>query len=77
MNLTILCSPKMFDFDKPLKVTCGRDVLFEGPIPRTTWSLLVSVGRRNDPNEWFEGHVAVVVPRQMWKDLWDLEQTPR
>jgi predicted esterase len=77
MDLTILCSPKMFDFDKPLKVTCGRDVLFEGPIPRTTWSLLVSVGRRNDPNEWFEGHVAVVVPRQMWKDLWDLEQTPR
>jgi hypothetical protein len=77
LALTILCSPKMFDFDKPLKVTCGKTTLFEGPIPRTMWSLLVSVGRRNDPNEWFEGHVAVAMPRQMWKDLWELEQTPR
>jgi hypothetical protein len=77
MELTILCSPKMFDFDKPLKVTCGKDVLFEGPIPRTMWSLLVSVGRRNDPNQWFEGHVSVAVPRQMWKDFWDGEVTPR
>jgi predicted esterase len=77
MELTILCSPKMFDFDKPLKVTCGKDTLFEGPIPRTMWSLLVTVGRRNDPNQWFEGHVSVTMPRKMWKDLWDEEQTPR
>ncbi len=77
IDLVILCSPKMFDMDKPLKVTCGKDVLFDGPIPRTAWSLLVSVGRRNDPNEWFEGHVAVTVPRRPWKDLWDEEVTPR
>jgi hypothetical protein len=71
LDLTILCSPKMFDFEKPLKVTCGNDVLFEGPIPRTMWSLLATVGRRNDSAQWFEGHVAVTVPRRMWKDLWD------
>jgi predicted esterase len=71
LDLTILCSPKMFDFDKPLKVTSGKETLFEGPIPRTLWSLLVSVGRRNDPNEWFEGHVSCKVPRTLWKDLWD------
>jgi hypothetical protein len=77
MELTLLLSPKMFDFEKPLKVTCGNETLFEGPIPRTMWSLLVSVGRRNDPNEWFEGHVSVTMPRSMWRDLWDTEQTPR
>jgi len=77
MDLTILCSPKLFDFDKPLKVTCGKNVLFEGPIPRTMWSLLATVGRRNDPAQWFEGHVAVTIPRRPWKDLWELEQTPR
>lgn len=76
IDLTILCSPKMFDFGKPLKVTSGKDVLFEGPIPRTMWSLLVSVARRNDPAQWFEGHVAVTVPRSVWRDLWDV-QSPR
>lgn len=77
IELTILCSPKMFDFGKPLKVTNGKDVLFEGPIPRTMWSLLVSVARRNDPAQWFEGHVTVSVPREMWRDLWDGAVTPR
>lgn len=69
--LTILCSPKMFDFAKPLKVTRGKDVLFEGPIPRTLWALVVSIAPRNDPAQWFEGHVTVQVPRDPWKDLWD------
>lgn len=73
IDLTLLCSPKLLDMDKPLRVTCGKDVLFEGPIPRTLWSLLVSVGRRNDPAEWFEGHVTVSVPRRAWKDLWETE----
>ena len=77
IDLTILCSPRMFDFGKPLKVTCGKEVLFEGMVPRTMWSLLVTVGRRNDPAQWFEGHAAVTVPRRMWKDLWDEEVTPR
>ena len=71
LELTILCSPKLFDMDKPLRVTCGEDVVFEGPVSRTLWALLVSVGRRNDPAEWFEGHVTVTVPRAMWADLWD------
>jgi hypothetical protein len=70
-ELTILCSPKLFDMDKPLRVTCGESVVFEGAIPRTLWSLIVSVGRRNDPAEWFEGHVTVTVPRATWSDLWD------
>ena len=73
LDLTLLCSPTMFDFDKPLKVTSGKDVLFDGPIPRTLWSLLVSVGRRNDAAQWFEGHVTVTLQRRAWKDLWDGE----
>lgn len=77
LELTILCSPRMFDLAKPLKVTCGKDVLFEGPVPRTMWSLLVSVARRNDPAQWFEGHVTVTVPRSVWRDLWDGVVTPR
>ena len=71
LELTLLASPKLFDFDKPLRVTCGNDVLFDGPIPRTLWSLLVSIGRRNDPAQWFEGHVTVTIPRKPWNDLWD------
>jgi hypothetical protein len=71
LELTILCSPKLFDMDKPLRVVCGESVVFEGAIPRTLWSLLVSVGRRNDPAQWFEGHVTVTVPRSVWSDLWD------
>jgi hypothetical protein len=71
VDLTILCSPKLLDMDKPLRVTSGTDLLFEGPVPRTLWSLLVSVGRRNDPAQWFEGHVTVAVPRRQWADLWD------
>ncbi len=56
--------------DKPLRVTCGKDVLYEGRIPRSLWSLMVSIARRNDPEQWFEGHVTVKVPRRVWKDLW-------
>jgi predicted esterase len=77
IDLTILCSPKMFDIAKPLKVTSGKEVLFEGMVPRTMWSLLVSVARRNDPAQWFEGHVTVTVPRSVWRDLWDGVETPR
>jgi hypothetical protein len=77
LPLTILCSPKMFDFGKPLKVTRGQETLFEGPIQRTAWSVLVSVGRRNDPKQWFEGHVSVTVPRDPWTDFWDEAVTPK
>jgi predicted esterase len=76
IDLTILCSPKMFDFGKPLKVTSGSDVLFEGPIPRTAWAVLVSIARRNDPAQWFEGHVSVTAPARRWTELWDAA-TPR
>ena len=71
LELTLLLSPQMVDFDKPLKVTNGETVLFEGPIQRSLFALLVSVGRRNDPKQWFEGHVKVTIPRRAWKDLWD------
>jgi len=71
LELTLLLSPQLFDFDKPLKVTHGDQVLFEGPIERSLWALMVSIGRRNDNKQWFEGHVNVTVPRHFWKDLWD------
>jgi hypothetical protein len=74
VELTLLLSPKMVDFSKPLRVTCGEQVLFEGPIHRTLWALLTSIGRRNDPKQWFEGHVKVTIPRHFWKDLWDEEE---
>lgn len=71
MELNILLSPKLFDFSKPLKVTSEGTVLYDGPIGRDFWSLLVSIGPRNDPNQWYEGHVTVKVPRKRWWELWD------
>ncbi len=71
LELTILCSPRMFDLEKPLRVTSSGKTLFEGPVPRTLWAMLVTIGRRNDRAQWFEGHVNVTVPRKMWRDLWD------
>lgn len=72
--LTLLVSPKMFDLSKPLRVTCGNEVLFEGLPQRSLWALLVTIGRRNDRSRWFEASVAVEVPRGMWRDAW--ESTP-
>jgi predicted esterase len=71
LELTLLLSPRLVDFARPLKVTSGGKTLFEGAPQRTLWALLVSVARRNDPAQWFEGHVTVDVPRTMWKDFWD------
>lgn len=71
LELTLLLSPEMFDFEQPLKVTSEGKVLFEGEIRPSLWSLLVSVGRRNDRKQWFQGHVDVVVPRKMWFDFWE------
>ncbi len=76
LDLTILVSPKMFDLAKPLRVTHGKDVLFEGPVTRSLWAVLVSAARRNDPERWFEGAVTVKVPRRLWRDAWD-EEAPK
>jgi hypothetical protein len=61
----------MFDLEKPLRVTSGKTVLWEGVPERSLWALLVTVGRRNDPAQWFESSVTVTLPREMWKDAWD------
>lgn len=73
LELTLLLSPRLFDFDRPLVVTCDGATIHEGPIHRTLWSLLVSIGRRNDAKQWFEGHVTVTIPRRSWKDFWEEE----
>ena len=70
LELTLLLSPEMFDFDKPLTVSCEGKTVFEGPIESSLWALLVSVGRRNDSKQWFQGHVDVEIPRKMWFDFW-------
>jgi hypothetical protein len=70
-RLTILMSPKMFDLDEPLKVTSGGKVLFEGKGVRSLGAMLVTLGRRYDPKQWFEASVTVTVPRLLWFDLWD------
>jgi hypothetical protein len=74
LELTLLLSPRMFDLAKPLRVTCGDRTLFEAVPARSLWALLVTVGRRNDPAQWFESAVTVTVPRAPWKDAW--EETP-
>lgn len=71
MELTLLLSPRMFDLARPLKVTCGKATLSEAVPARSLWAILVSVGRRNDPAQWFEGAVTVTVPRALWKDAWE------
>jgi hypothetical protein len=76
MPLTILLSPKLFDFTKPLKVTSGGAVLHDGPIARSFWAMLVSIGPRNDPSQWYEGHVSVKVPRRPWTEFWERDPVP-
>jgi pimeloyl-ACP methyl ester carboxylesterase len=72
-ELEILLSPKLFDLDKPLKVTSGGKTLFEGPVTRSFAVMLTTIGDRNDPEQWYEGSVKVVVQRKTWWDLWDEE----
>jgi len=71
MPLTILLAPELFDLDKPLTVVSGGKTLFEGPVARSFWAMLVSIARRNDPRQWYQGAVEVKVPRLTWWDLWD------
>lgn len=70
-ELTVLVSPRMFDLDKPLRVTCGKTTLHEAVPQHSLWAILATVGRRNDPEQWFEAAVTVTVPRTAWKDAWD------
>ncbi len=74
VDLRLLLSPEMFDFDKPLKVTSEGKTLYEGPIERSVWALMVTAGRRMDRKMYFEGHLDVKVPRKRWWDLWDVEK---
>lgn len=72
-ELEILLSPRLFDLDKPLKVTSGGATLYEGPVVRSFAVMLTTIGNRNDPEQWFEGSVRVKVSRKTWWDLWDEE----
>lgn len=74
IDLRLLLSPEMVDFERPLKVTSGDAVLYEGKIERSVWALLVTAGRRMDRKMYFEGHLDVRVPRKMWWDLWESEK---
>jgi hypothetical protein len=71
LELTLLVSPRMFDLAKPLRVTSGKSVVFEGVPERSLWALLVSAARRNDPERWFEAAVTVTLPRQTWREAWE------
>lgn len=71
IELTLLVSPKMFDVDQPIEVTTGGNTVHSGLATRSLWALLVSVGRRNDPAQWFEASLTVTLPRLVWKDAWE------
>ena len=49
-------------------------VLFEGAPERSLWAMLVTLGRRYDTKQWFEGTIDVTVPRKFWFELWDMEK---
>ncbi len=70
-ELRVLLSPRLVDLSKPVKITSGDAVLFEGVVERSVWPLLVTAGRRIDPQDYYEAYVDVKVPRQVWFDLWD------
>lgn len=71
MPLTLLLTPALFDLSKPLTVTSGGKTLYEGPVERSFRAMLLSIGPRNDPRQWYEAAVEVKVPRLPWWDLWD------
>ena len=73
LELTLLLTPRQFDLTKPLRVTNGKTVVYEGVPERSLWALLVSAARRNDPERWYEAAVTVTLPRAMWRDAWDAE----
>ncbi|MCK6479035.1 MAG: hypothetical protein L6R43_02460 [Planctomycetes bacterium] len=71
MALTLLLGPELFDLSKPLKVTSGGKVLFEGRVEPSFFALMASILPRNDPKQWYRAHVDLKVPRLPWKELWD------
>ncbi len=70
-ELRVLLSSEMVDLDAPIRITSGDEVLFEGPVERALWALMISAGRRMDATDVYEAYVDVQVPRTMWFDLWD------
>jgi hypothetical protein len=71
-ELRLLLSPKMFDFEKPLRVTSGGETIHEGPIARSLWAIMATAGQNIDAKHHYEGHLDVKVPRLQWNDLWDV-----
>jgi len=74
MDLRVLLSSQMVDLDAPVRITSGDEVLFEGPVERSLWALMITAGRRMDPTDVYEAYVDVKVPRTMWFDLWEGER---
>jgi len=56
-GLTILLSPKLVNFSKPLTILVNGQKRFEGFAPYTAWACGVSVRRRNDSRQFFVGHL--------------------
>ena len=70
-TVRVLLSSRMVDLSRPVRITSGDKVLFEGVVPRSVWALLVTAGRSMDPTDTYEAFVDVEVPRVLWFDLWD------
>ena len=73
-ELRLMLSPEWIDFDRPVKVTSGDKTLYDGPVGRSLWALMISAGRRIDAKQVYEGYLDVKVPRLQWRDLWDTEE---
>ena len=58
-SLTFLLNDLMVDLDRPLKITNGARVLFEGRVPRTVGHLLSSLQERGDEAFLFPARVKV------------------
>ena len=56
-GLTVMLSPKLVDFSKPLKILVNGKEMFHGYAPHSVWASAVSIRRRNDMRQYFLGHV--------------------
>ena len=58
-TLSIRLDDSMCDLDKPVRVTQGNKVLFEGTVPRTIATLTKTMADRGDPSMCFPAQVKV------------------
>jgi len=60
-EFTLLLSPDVFDFDKPVKVTANGGVVFEGRVEKSTATLLKWAARDNDRTMLFGAELKIKV----------------